>query len=91
MGQIAQMLHDQEVSVIFAVVNDRLDTYRVRSRFDLGVSWFIVYITIIRVLIHIHLQSLSQLINIVSRANVARLEGNATSILNLISNEISVC
>ena len=42
MGQIAQMLHDQEVSVIFAVVNDRLDTYRVRSRFDLGVSWFIL-------------------------------------------------
>ena len=52
MGQIAQMLHDQEVSVIFAVENNRLDTYRVRSTFDLGVSWFIVYITIIQVLIH---------------------------------------
>ena len=29
-GQIAQMLDEKEVSVIFAVTNDRLNTYRVR-------------------------------------------------------------
>ena len=50
-GQIAQMLHDQEVSVIFAVINNRLDTYRVRSRFDVWISWF----TIIQVLPVIHM------------------------------------
>ena len=36
MGQIAQMLHEKEVSVIFATINDRLSTYRVRF----GFSWF---------------------------------------------------
>ena len=29
-GQVVKMLHDKDISVIFAITEDRLTTYRVR-------------------------------------------------------------
>ena len=80
MGQVIQMLQQNEVAVIFAVQESRLRTYQVK------VHTYIIYVMNTRSF----LQNLAELINLRSRSSVAQLVSDGTNILNLINTEYGV-